>query len=117
MSSLGKSEHRLEILFDHHFLNLSRYLTGLETRLEKVEQRLDSLDDRSDTIPRSPLQLGSSTAHSRHLRLDSMPSSYDDVQEIGNEDSTDGMGAISFTDEQDSGFFGELRRSDLGRND
>ncbi|KAJ5714910.1 Transcription factor [Penicillium malachiteum] len=79
------------------------YLHGLEDRVKKLEDSLLSVRDdivglsaRVDSGP----GLGSSRSDDERQRIASVP----DL--IGTEDSVDAMGAMTFADEEDSGFFG-----------
>ncbi|KAF2501403.1 hypothetical protein BU16DRAFT_450555 [Lophium mytilinum] len=101
------------------------YLAALENRLSDVEQRLDGVDNGHDT---SPLHPSSSTRRGRQARITEERGPFfssrrsglaavdeedahdganeEDAHDGANQDSTDGMGAIVFTDEEYSGFFG-----------
>ncbi|KAF2801274.1 uncharacterized protein BDZ99DRAFT_456469 [Mytilinidion resinicola] len=93
-----------------------QFFAALEHRLSDIEQRLDGISNGHDT---SPLQPGFSTSQGRQAcvadeggrsisnRRSGLVAVDDvDAHDGANEDSTDGMGAIVFTDEEDSGFFG-----------
>jgi hypothetical protein len=89
--------------------------------LAKLERRLISLDDGYDDMLSSPQQRDTLTEQGRRARseedgngfLPSCNSEFiimddQDCLEATYEDSTDGMGAMVFTDEEDSAFFGEF---------
>jgi len=88
----------------------TRYLAGLEHRLAAVEKRLN--ETGNDSVPfSSPGQRSSIAGQERLARVQegANPSSGGNTdEEGGHEDSTDGMGAIVFTDEEECGFFGRI---------
>ncbi len=94
----------------------ARYLVTIEDRLKEVEGRLSSLEDRGHTIAphstavaatvaaSSSLNNGASrdTAHPETAYV--QDDSADDAETI--EDPIDGMGAVTFAEEEDCAFFG-----------
>lgn len=79
------------------------YLHGLEDRVKRLEESfrnvrsdVDGLTVRVDRVPE---------ARDREVRGE-VRSAIHVSDLIGPEDSVDAMGAISFADEEDSGFFG-----------
>lgn len=85
-------------------------MAGLESRLADVEQRLDGFDSAQISQP------AFSARRDRHVHIEEesvnrIPGlvTVDEVntQDATAQDSTDGMGALVFTDEEYSGFFGE----------
>lgn len=89
-----------------------------------VEQRLNGLEDGRNGAFASPLQRSMHIGQHRQARFEEeghsvsgrnnayVSISDEDAHEDAHEGSTDGMGAIVFTDEEDSGFFG--KSSDIG---
>ncbi|KAJ5949651.1 hypothetical protein N7454_001235 [Penicillium verhagenii] len=83
------------------------YLHGLEDRVKKLEDSLKSVRDdidglavRVDRVPEAqPVAAAISSGGSGAVPVS-------DPELVGPEDSVDAMGAISFADEEDSGFFG-----------
>ncbi|KAJ5934757.1 hypothetical protein N7466_004304 [Penicillium verhagenii] len=89
------------------------YLHGLEDRVKKLEDSLKSVRDdidglvvRVDRVPEAhPVAVrGGAGVGSSQEAHGAVPVS--DSELVGPEDSVDAMGAISFADEEDSGFFG-----------
>ncbi|UKZ52537.1 hypothetical protein TrVGV298_006315 [Trichoderma virens] len=79
-----------------------QYSTELEGRLHSIEETLRLLVGRQETA--APPSLNSRSVLDPE---DAEESSRDDSQaQIQFEDTVDGMGAITFADEQESGFFG-----------
>ena len=87
------------------------YLHGLEDRVKKLEDALLSVKDdifglsaRVDRVPSAdtgmPLAVTRSADSEKRVVSQAIP----DL--IGTEDSVDAMGAMTFADEEDSGFFG-----------
>ncbi|RFU80733.1 transcriptional regulatory gal4 [Trichoderma arundinaceum] len=77
------------------------YSTELEGRLHSIEETLRLLVERQE--PPAPPSLNSRSVLDPE---DAEESSRDDSQVQVLEDTVDGMGAITFADEQESGFFG-----------
>lgn len=91
-------------------LILDRYLSTLEERLALVEQRLGDVEaSTSAAQPTRPNSRGP-RAHFDEEELQSTGQA-NGIQSISDEfalqDSSDGMGAMVFTDEEDCGFFGK----------
>ncbi|CAI7564144.1 unnamed protein product [Penicillium glandicola] len=88
------------------------YLHGLEDRVKKLEQSfgavrgdLDGLVKRIDCGPeRESVISGRNAGKSQSQGETRIAAPMPDL--IGTEDSVDGMGAVIFADEEDSGFFG-----------
>jgi hypothetical protein len=89
-----------------------RYLTSLEERLSVVEKRLNDFGDGTVHPLPTPAQHSSVGEQQRQGRTQEGASPFSveitdvDDEDGAHEDSTDGMGAIVFTDEEDCAFFG-----------
>ena len=93
-----------------------RYLSSIEDRLKLVEGRLSSLENRGHTVVTRSVDVpgavvASSTLTNGISRDTALPEtacvrddSVDDAETI--EDPIDGMGAVTFADEEDCAFFG-----------
>jgi hypothetical protein len=100
-----------------HLADIQSYLSALEDRLEKVEQRLNRVENNNhDAIE---VQVGSSQdprqnrveGYENEASLGGGNNAFlipDEDEQDGNAEdgSTDGMGAMVFADEENSGFFG-----------
>lgn len=91
-------------------LILCRYLSTLEERLAVVEKRLNDIGNSSNEGSIIP---GLSVPIAR-FEDESVSSQTNGIQSLTDEaveDETDGMGAMVFTEEDDSAFFGLLHVS------
>jgi hypothetical protein len=97
----------------------SRYLAALETRLAVVEKAIDSfkygnyetpqsasMPALSQNTPQKQIRFDDVGGGSHDRAQDSIFEDEDTGEEPASTDPSDGMGAVVFTDEEDSGFFG-----------
>lgn len=87
------------------------YLLGLEERVKRIEESLGSVRGDLDGLTKKVDCKPESERVSNHdLRegQDETRAAAPMPDLIGTEDSVDGMGAVIFADEEDSGFFGNL---------
>lgn len=92
------------------------YLHGLEERVKRIEESLgsvrgdlDGLTKRVDCKPEKDKEKESAVSgHDLREGQDGTRAAAPMPDLIGTEDSVDGMGAVIFADEEDSGFFGKL---------